>query len=293
MNSPSFTFSGPSADNYTLTLHVTDDDGGDATVMVPIRLGVSSSVTLTNANVPAGSQVLAVAFDGAMIDASGLSDQTGFAGVALGSHDTLIGGAGNNVLQGDSGFNSLVGGSGNDTMYATGGDTLVGGTGNGTDLFALIPPPADAPACAHRPGAGRRPAEHAQLRAGRHRRLVQRDADRRAGPEPGHRRQRRIVRGRPAGDRLGGQRLAGGRRRHDAVRRRRQRHPDGQRRLERHPGRRQPGRPRSPPRPAPTSRCSAAAATPPSLAGDRHVDHPVRRQRTDAMLVSTNSTNVT
>jgi len=143
-NSPDFTFSGPSTDNYTLTLRVTDDDDGDATVVVPIRLGVTSSVTLTNANVPAGSSmVLGVAFDGTVIDASGLS--VPFTGVALGSHDTLIGGSGPNVLQGDSGFNMLEGGTGPNTMYATGGDTMVGGGGNGTDLFALIPPPAEAP----------------------------------------------------------------------------------------------------------------------------------------------------
>ncbi len=144
-NSPSLTFSGPSADNYTLTLRVTDDDGGDATVIVPIRLGVTSTVTLTNGNVPANAAlVLGVAYSGTKIDASGLS--VPFTGLALGSHDTLIGGAGPNVLQGDSGFNLLVGGTGSNTMYATGGDTMVGGGGTGTDLFALIPPPADAPA---------------------------------------------------------------------------------------------------------------------------------------------------
>src|SRR5439155_14339398 len=53
-NSPSFTFRGPSADNYTLTLRVTDEDGGDATVAVPIRLGVTADVTLTDGHVPEG-----------------------------------------------------------------------------------------------------------------------------------------------------------------------------------------------------------------------------------------------
>src|SRR5208337_300109 len=51
--------------------------------------------------------------------------------VSSGSNNTLIGGAGGDLLVAGSGANSLVGGAGDDTLVSNGGDdTLVGGSGN-------------------------------------------------------------------------------------------------------------------------------------------------------------------
>jgi Ca2+-binding RTX toxin-like protein len=134
-SSPDFVFSGVQEDTYTVTLEVTDEDGGDQTITVPVELATSGQTVVLPAMT--ASQVLAVANDGAMIDGSALT--VPFVASAVNGSATLIGGAGPNVLQGDSGFNVLEGGSGANTLYATSGDTLYGGTGSGVDLFALIP----------------------------------------------------------------------------------------------------------------------------------------------------------
>ncbi|MDO8811543.1 MAG: retention module-containing protein [Gallionella sp.] len=72
-----------------------------------------------------------------------------------GSHgdDTLVGGAGNDMLFGEQGKDHLEGGSGNDTLYGgQGKDTLKGGLGNdllyggeGKDIFAWSPADVGAP----------------------------------------------------------------------------------------------------------------------------------------------------
>ena len=134
--SPNFNFTEAPTFSYTVTLTVTDDDLGSATANTPILSYCGGSTTLTTADVPAGStQVVAVALGNATVNANGLS--TPVVEAALGSHDSLVGSAGNTVLQGDSGFNTLQGGSGNDTLYGSPGDSLIGGTGN-TNLFNVL-----------------------------------------------------------------------------------------------------------------------------------------------------------
>ena len=49
--------------------------------------------------------------------------------VAIGTHNTLIGGQGPDILQGDSGFNLLFGGPNTNTLFGVGSDTLMGGSG--------------------------------------------------------------------------------------------------------------------------------------------------------------------
>src|ERR1700761_4454828 len=47
--------------------------------------------------------------------------------------ETIIGGSGNNLITGGTGDDSIYGGSGNTTIYgSTGSDTIVGGSGNDT-----------------------------------------------------------------------------------------------------------------------------------------------------------------
>src|SRR5262249_13043917 len=49
---------------------------------------------------------------------------------------TLIGGAGLNIIYGDSGNNTLIGGSGTNLLFGIGQDTLVGGSGS--NQFTLL-----------------------------------------------------------------------------------------------------------------------------------------------------------
>ncbi len=58
--------------------------------------------------------------------------------IGFGSDETLLGGAGNDLLVAGPGANSLVGGTGDDTLVSNqGDDTLVGGGGN--DVFQINP----------------------------------------------------------------------------------------------------------------------------------------------------------
>ncbi|HWB13177.1 MAG TPA: PKD domain-containing protein [Pirellulales bacterium] len=154
----SFTESAGKPGIYTVRVRVTDDDGGDQTTTAPIvSAGDNQTITLqttggmttvsvdgatvTTVSSGQGMQVVVVATGaGVTIDGSGAS--VSLVEAALGSHDTLMGGSGNNVLQGDSGFNSLMGGSGPNTLYASTGDTLLGGNGNNANLFQVLTSPS-------------------------------------------------------------------------------------------------------------------------------------------------------
>jgi Ca2+-binding RTX toxin-like protein len=58
--------------------------------------------------------------------------------------NNVVGGQGDNFLEGDHNANRLVSGPGNDTLFgADGGDTLIGGTGNDTFVFDQAPTPGE------------------------------------------------------------------------------------------------------------------------------------------------------
>jgi Ca2+-binding RTX toxin-like protein len=131
----------------------TDSDGlkGSASVqLVPVdQSGASvvidaSGVTVSVGGVPvsntplAGADQVAVLVTGSndLVDASAETDPVQL--VSSGSNNSLIGGAGGDLLVAGSGANSLVGGSGDDTLVSSGGDdTLVGGSGS--TLFQINP----------------------------------------------------------------------------------------------------------------------------------------------------------
>ncbi len=133
-SSPNFTFTGSLEFSYQVNLTVTDEDGGNESVSVPVEVASAGS-TLMLTDMPGATQILAVAASGAQIDGSALT--VPFVAAAVGGNDTLTGGSGPNVLQGDSGFNSLIGGSGPNTLFGTANDTLV--SGGGSNLFKLTP----------------------------------------------------------------------------------------------------------------------------------------------------------
>ncbi|HEV3339267.1 MAG TPA: PKD domain-containing protein, partial [Pirellulales bacterium] len=144
---------------YTVSVRVTDDEGGDQTTTAPfVSAGDNQTVTIatstdghttvavdgtivTTVTSSQGAQVIAVA-DGSGVTIDASKSTVPVVEAALGGHDTLLGGSGPNVLQGDSGFNSLMGGSGPNTLYASGGDTLLGGQGGNTNMFNVLTNPA-------------------------------------------------------------------------------------------------------------------------------------------------------
>ena len=139
-NSASMTFPGRTTESYVVSVTVTSDgDTADAvTLLVPVYVAQNSTLILNSGNVPSGAnQVLAFALGNATINGSALAIPQ--VQVALGSHDTLIGGGGANILQGDSGSNLLLGGTGPNTLYATANDTLIGGNGINSNLFQIMP----------------------------------------------------------------------------------------------------------------------------------------------------------
>ena len=134
---PTFTFmrlGSTDPNNYVVTLTVADNTEVGTAVA---NIVVAQPGTTVTAAPPTGStEVLAVALGNDKLDARRFRryhDRVG----CVGSHDTLIGGAGTNILQGDSGFNSLLGGSGPNTLFGVGTDTLMGGTG--PNLFQAMP----------------------------------------------------------------------------------------------------------------------------------------------------------
>ncbi|MCA1683924.1 MAG: PKD domain-containing protein, partial [Actinobacteria bacterium] len=137
--SPDFTFGAPDSGTYRVSLTVSGDDGTSATTTADLVLVTSpGTTTLDPSAFATGDQVVVLATAaGAKVDATGLT--TSLDAIALGGHDTLVGGGGPNVLQGDSGFNTLVGGVGPNTLYGTANDTLFGGNGGNTNLFQLTP----------------------------------------------------------------------------------------------------------------------------------------------------------
>ncbi len=134
------TFPFPGFTSSPVTVVVTDNLGSSATATTTFQMAASGT-TLTPTGTP-GTQVLAVAMGNAKIDATNLPPNVSVVEVALGGGDTLMGGQGPSVLQGDSGNNMLEGGIGPDTLIASLGDTLVGGTGP-SNLFQINPGPGE------------------------------------------------------------------------------------------------------------------------------------------------------
>ncbi len=131
----------------------TDTDGGmgsDSARMAPIdQTGASvvidpSGITVSMGGVPistigsagAGKVVVLVTGTNDLVNASAATSAVQL--VSSGSNNTLIGGAGDDLLVAGSGANSLVGGTGDDTLVSDGGDdTLMGGAGS--TLFQINP----------------------------------------------------------------------------------------------------------------------------------------------------------
>ena len=131
----------------------TDSDGGvgaDSAQLVVIYQSGASVVINTNgivvsmggdpvsttSSAGAGQVVALITGSNDLVDASAETDPVQLVG--SGSNETLIGGAGDDLIVAGPGANSLVGGTGNDTLVSNkGDDTLVGGGGN--DLFQINP----------------------------------------------------------------------------------------------------------------------------------------------------------
>ena len=97
-SSANFTLNGTLVNSYVVTLTVTDDDGGSGTSSTAVVVAMTNT---TCCPVPAAPrQVLAVAGPNVTIDASHLPASVAVVEVAIGGHDTLIGGRGPSVLIG-------------------------------------------------------------------------------------------------------------------------------------------------------------------------------------------------
>jgi Ca2+-binding RTX toxin-like protein len=132
---------------------VTDSDGvsgtGSAQLVVIYQTGASVVINSTAITVSmggtavatttlsgAGQVVALVTGSNVVVNAAAATDPVELIG--YGSSETLVGGAGDDLLVAGTGANSLVGGGGNDTLVSNlGDDTLVGGGGN--DVFQINP----------------------------------------------------------------------------------------------------------------------------------------------------------
>jgi len=150
----SYTFTIPNPIGVLVaTATATDSDGGvgsDSAQMViiyqtgasvvinPSGITVSMGGTPVSTTTSAGAGQVAALITGSndLVDASAETNPVQL--VSTGSNETLIGGAGNDLLVAGPGANSLVGGAGDDTLVSNlGDDTLVGGSGN--DVFRINP----------------------------------------------------------------------------------------------------------------------------------------------------------
>src|SRR5205807_4144860 len=128
-----FKVPGPSGGNETITVTVAetagDPDGGTGTGSTTIRVVPQNAppVTLHNSDLAGASELLVLALGGDTVDASQITNTSATVTLAaVGSHNTLIGGPGVNIIQGDSGFNTLKGMQGplgvtaNNLLFGTG-----------------------------------------------------------------------------------------------------------------------------------------------------------------------------
>jgi Ca2+-binding RTX toxin-like protein len=120
---------------YTVNLTVTDDDGGVGSTSASI-LVAPVGTTLVVGQPALANEVLAFALGNNVIDASAVTGTAVL--VAIGGNNTLLGGSGVNILQGDSGLaNKLLGGSGSNMLIGTGTDSMTGGSGS--NLYMITP----------------------------------------------------------------------------------------------------------------------------------------------------------
>src|SRR5262249_34239133 len=163
-NGPDFAFSTPNPVGILVaTATATDSDGGtgsDSAQIVLILEGnatatiTTSAITITQggstveSTPPAGANRIIALIYGShdVVDASSLPATVSVELDGYGSDETLLGGAGDDLLTAGvgalstvaAGHNSLVGGLGNDTLLSNlGCDTLLGCSGN--DVFRLNP----------------------------------------------------------------------------------------------------------------------------------------------------------
>jgi Ca2+-binding RTX toxin-like protein len=142
---PNFSFAGNISDlgNDSVTVTVTDNLANSATTTTAFQVAEpGTTLVLPATGFAAGTQVMALALGNAKVDATQLPPSVSVVEVALGGNDTLLGGAGLSVLQGDSGSNSLVGGAGADTLIATSNDTLIASSGQ-SNVFQINPGPGE------------------------------------------------------------------------------------------------------------------------------------------------------
>ncbi len=157
----SFSFNTPSPVGVLVaTATATDSDGGtgsDSAQIVLILEG-NATATITTSGITisqGGSTVESDPSAGAgliiglvygsndLVDASSLPATTDVELDGYGSSETLLGGAGDDLLSAGAGANSLAGGVGDDTLVSNrGDDTLEGGLGN--DLYRIDPGPDPA-----------------------------------------------------------------------------------------------------------------------------------------------------
>ena len=153
-----FSFSTPSPVGVLVaTATATDSDGatGTGSAQIVLILEGNATATITTSAITitqGGSTVASTPSAGAgliigqvygsndLVDASTLPATTDVELDGYGSSETLLGGAGSDLLYASAGANSLVGGAGDDTLVSNrGDDTLLGGAGN--DLYLINPGP--------------------------------------------------------------------------------------------------------------------------------------------------------
>ena len=153
---PNFSFNTPIPVGVLVaTATATDSDGGvgTGTAQIVLILQGNATATITTSAITitqGGSTVASTPSAGAgliigqvygsndVVDASSLPATTDVELDGYGSSETLLGGAGNDLLLAGGGANSLVGGAGDDTLVSNqGNDSLFGGAGN--DVFRINP----------------------------------------------------------------------------------------------------------------------------------------------------------
>ena len=123
----------------TVEVKVTDNAGNNATATTTFDVAAPTTTLNLSGGSSSSPELMIFALGNAEINASaygGFVDEVALrnpTSISLSGHDTLIGGTGNSILQGDAGDNLLEGTSGNTTLIASAGDSLMGG--NGSNVF--------------------------------------------------------------------------------------------------------------------------------------------------------------